>query len=77
MKFYTGLQSIFLFHALFDLLSPYLRRMEPWRGAKRSSKKVRERKSMQPPKQRKLAHIDQFFFNVGQTTPWLPKSGYR
>ena len=42
MKFYTGLSSVKLFHELFDLLKPFINKMNYWRGPVLTSTKIRK-----------------------------------
>ena len=58
MKFYTGLSSVKLFHELFDLLKPFINRMNYWRGPVRTFTKIR--KSLEQRKHKKLTLNNEF-----------------
>ena len=60
MNFYTGLSSIKLSEAVYNLLSPYIARLLYWRGTKRIiSSKIRPRTFVQL-SQKKLTSKNEF-----------------
>ena len=64
MNFYTGLSSVKLFEAVYDLLSPYIPRLSYWRGTKRViSSKVRPRTFL-PSSQKKLTPKNEFLLTL-------------
>ena len=64
MNFYTGLSSIKLFEAVFNLLEPYIPRLSYWRGTKRSTKsKVRSRTFVKS-SQKKLTAKNEFLITL-------------
>ena len=64
MNFYTGLLSIKLFEAVYNLLSPYIPRLLYWRGTKRIiSSKVRPRTFIQS-SQKNLTSKNEFLLTL-------------
>ena len=64
MNFYTGLLSIKLFEAVYNLLSPYIPRLLYWRGTKRViNSKVRPRIIMQS-SQKKLTSKNELLLTL-------------
>ena len=57
MKFYTGLSSVKLFHELFDLLKPFINKMNYWRGPVRTSTKI---KSLEQREHKKMTLKNEF-----------------
>ena len=63
MNFYTGIASIALFQALFNLLRPYSSDINYWQGAKKMSS-TRLRRNAKSNKSRKLSLQDEFLLTL-------------
>ena len=62
MNFYTGISSIKLFNIIFQLLYPFLPRLQYWRGPKRSYSKVK--RNFKTAHNKLLSHKDEFLLTL-------------